>query len=70
MIVVHYADTVFTCDHMRINEDAHTASFFYNCSNWTIEPFVFDGVIVSSYEIKRSCIEIYLEKCDEEDSGC
>jgi len=69
MIVVHHAGTVFTCDHMSINEEAHTAAFF--CSYWRNDPQAFfAGVKVSSYAVKWSCIEIFLEKCDEEDSGC
>jgi len=68
MIVVHHAGTVFTCDHMSINEDAHTVTFF--CSYWTNNSKTFSGVDVCSYAVKWSCIEIFLEKCDEEDSGC
>lgn len=69
MIVVHHAGTTFTCDHMSINEEAHTASFF--CSYWRNDnQAFFAGVRVCRYEVKPSYLEVFLEKYDEKNSGC
>ena len=70
MIVVHHAGIVFTCESMFIDENKHNAIFY--SSQWSIEiknKMFFSGV-TAKISYTNTFIEVFLEKCDEEDSGC
>lgn len=69
MIVVHNAGITFTCESMLIDENRHIARF--HSSEWSTDMknrMIFGGVS-AKISYTNTFIEVFLEKCDEENSG-
>ena len=70
MIVVHNAGITFTCESMLIDANRHIARF--HSSEWSTDrtnTMVF-GDVIAKISYMNTFIEVFLEKCDEKDSGC
>ena len=70
MIVVHHAGITFTCESMFIDENRHIARF--HSSEWSTDMknrMIF-GDVNANISYTNAYVEVFLEKHDEEDSGC